>query len=135
MPFRQHCQPLTPRAHPWQSMDSLDELTGGEEDVFTKIGYTHTLRTSFVMSVTEKTLTSLKGQARTQISILRQIADLYQLSPYDMVTVHRIEKAAESAVLEAVSADFVFCTIKDQFISRGYMHLFQKSLMLRGHIA
>ncbi|KAI2513199.1 Pfam:DUF3608 [Fragilaria crotonensis] len=113
-----------------QSMDSLDELTG-EEDLFSKIGSTHTLRTSFVMLVTERTLTSLKGQARTQISILRQIADLYQLSPYDTVTVNRIEKNAEPAVLEAVSADFVFCTIKDQFISRGYMHLFQKSLIGR----
>jgi hypothetical protein len=113
-----------------QSMDSLDELTG-EEDLFSKIGSTHTLRTSFVMLITERTLTSLKGQARTQISILRQIADLYHLSPYDMVTVNRVEKNAESAVLAAVSADFVFCTIKDQFISRGYMHLFQKSLIGR----
>lgn len=48
-----------------------------------------------------------------------------------MVTVSRIEKDDEAAVLERVSADFVTVTIKDQFISRGDMHFFQKSLIGR----
>jgi hypothetical protein len=112
------------------SMDSHD-CGPGEEDVLAKISSTHTLRVSIVMLVTEKTLTSLKGQARSQISMLRQIADLYELSPYDMVTVSRIEKSVEPAVLGSFSADFVAFTIKDQFISRGDMLSFQKSLIGR----
>jgi hypothetical protein len=48
-----------------------------------------------------------------------------------MVTVSRIEEADEESVLQRVSADFVTVTIKDQFISRGDMHFFQKSLIGR----
>jgi hypothetical protein len=100
-----------------------------EDDILSQIGKTHTMRFSFAMLVTEKTLTSLKGTARTQVSMLRQVADLYKLSPYDMVTINRIEKVDEAAVLSAVSADFVLVSIKDQFISRGDMHLFQNSIL------
>ena len=71
----------------------------------------------------------MRGNARTQISLLRQVADLYNLSSYDTVTVHKIEPRDEEEVLRAVSADFVLFTIKDQFISRGDMHFFQKSLI------
>lgn len=91
--------------------------------------HTHRLRLSFVMLVTEKTLTSLKGSARTQVSILRQVADLYHLSSYDMVSIHKVTKDEEEAALHAVSADFLLVTIKDQFISRGDMLFFQKSLI------
>jgi hypothetical protein len=35
-----------------------------------------------------------------------------------MVTVTRIDRQDEAAVLEEVSADYVIVTIKDQFISR-----------------
>lgn len=52
------------------SMDSHD--LDHSQDVLSKILSTHTLRLSIVMLVAEKTLTSLKGQARSQISILRQ---------------------------------------------------------------
>jgi hypothetical protein len=100
-----------------------------EDDFHTDIASSHSLRLSFVMKVTEQTLTSLKGSARTQVSLLRQIADLYELSSYDMVTIHKVENEEEEAALAAVSADFVLVTIKDQFISRGDMHLFQQNLM------
>ena len=62
-------------------------------------------------------------------SFLLCSADLYELSSYDMVTIHKIEKDERDAVLQAVSADFVVVTIKDQFISRGDMHFFQKTLI------
>jgi Vacuolar membrane-associated protein Iml1 len=99
-----------------------------DEDLWLTLSHTHRLRLSFVMLVTEKTLTSLKGSARAQVSILRQVADLYHLTSYDMVSIHKVSKDEEEAALEAVSADFLLVTIKDQFISRGDMHFFQKSL-------
>lgn len=116
---------------------SIDKVTSNynyyydDDDYDEKLDYlfkTHTLRLSFVMLVSEKTLTSLKGSARTQVSILRQVADLYHLSSYDTITVTKISKVDEEAVLSEVSADFVLVTIKDQFISRGDMHYFQNSL-------
>jgi len=90
---------------------------------------THRLRLSFVLKVTEKTLTSFKGNSRTQISILRKVANLYNLSNYDFVTVHKIEPQDEEEVMKAVSADFVVVTIKDQYISRGDMLSFQTKLI------
>ncbi len=114
-----------------QHMDSHDEdiADHGPGGVsWSKVSTTHKLRLSFVLLVTDKTLTSLKGNTRTQISMLRQVADLYSLSSYDMVTVHKIDPHDEEEVLKAVSADFVVMTIKDQFISRGDMHLFQSEL-------
>ena len=114
-------------------VDFVDHRGGDEDteadDAFSIIGRTHVMRFSFAMLVTEKTLTSLKGSARTQVSMLRQVADLYKLSSYDMVSINRIEKGDEPAVLEAVSADFVLFSMKDQFISRGDMHTFQKALI------
>lgn len=100
-----------------------------DDDLWLTLLNTHRLRLSFVMLVTDKTLTSLKGSARTQVSILRQVADLYHLSSYDMVSIHRVSRDEEEAALEAVSADFLLVTIKGQFISRGDMHFFQKSLI------
>lgn len=46
-----------------------------------------------------------------------------------MVTIHKIDPQDEGETLEAVSADFLVVTIKDQFISRGDMLFFQKSLV------
>lgn len=108
-----------------ESVASQDE----DDETLTKIAHTHTLRLSFVMQVTEKSLTSLNSNARTQVSLLRQVAELYNISSYDMVTVNRIEKSDEAKALEAVSADYVTLTIQDQFIGRGDMYLFQKSLI------
>lgn len=109
--------------------DSL--LVGGDimDGAWSHVSSTHRMRLSFVIKVTETTLTSLRGNSRTQISMLRQVADLYSLSSYDIVTVHRIEAQDENEVLKAVSADFVVVTIKDQFISRGDMVLFQTKLI------
>jgi hypothetical protein len=43
-----------------------------DDATLSKVAATHTMRLSIVMLVTQKTLTSLKGQARSQISMLRQ---------------------------------------------------------------
>lgn len=91
-------------------------------------GTLHPLRLSFTMLVSEKSLTSLKGSARTQVSILRQVADLYHLSSYDVVSVQKVEDD-DVDLLESSTADFVLVTFKDQFISRGEMHLFQETLV------
>jgi hypothetical protein len=110
----------------------LQQTESNEDDGdanWAKVSTTHKLRLSFVLLVTEKTLTTLKGNARTQVSMLRQVADLYNLSSYDMVTIHKIEPQDEPEVLRAVSADFLLVTIKDQFISRGDMHFFQNALV------
>jgi Vacuolar membrane-associated protein Iml1 len=119
-----------------QQTESHDMMSGSEDMIETaneasllKISSTHRLRLSFVLKATEKTFTSFKGNSRTQISMLRQVADLYNLSTYDLVTVHKIEAQDEEEVLNAVSADFVVVTIKDQFISRGDMLLFQTQLV------
>jgi hypothetical protein len=116
--------------HDIQNLDSneSDFITANDTNWQKKMSATHNLRLSFVLLVTEKTLTSLKGNARTQISMLRQVADLYSLSSYDTVTVHRIEQEDEEEVLKAVSVDYVVVSIKDQFISRGDMVYFQNSL-------
>lgn len=105
--------------------------TGSFDNALYAIRETHDEREMFVMMVTKKTLTSIKSSARTQISILKQVADLYQLSPYDRVTVTKVVAEDEKDVLEQVSADFVLVTFKDQFISRGEMYQFQHSLIGR----
>jgi hypothetical protein len=110
-------------------LDDIMMVGSDLENMWSKTSSTHRLRLSFVIKVTEKTLTSLTGNSRTQISMLRQVADLYSLSSYDTVTVHKIEAQDEEEVLKAVSADFVVVTIKDQFISRGDMVLFQAKLI------
>ena len=123
---------MTVDTHQLDVPDSLQPAESHDEegdDAISKISSTHRLRLAFVLLVTEKTLTSLKGNARTQVSMLRQVADLYALSNYDMVTIHKIDPQGESEVLKAVSADFVLVTIKDQFISRGDMHFFQNALI------
>lgn len=101
----------------------------GYDEEHSNLMQTHAERLSFVMKVTEKHLTTLKASARTQVSMLRQVAEIYGLSSFDMITVSRIEKEQEKEVLAEVSADFVLVTIKDQFVSRGEMHLFQRNLI------
>lgn len=63
------------------------------------------------------------------IALRLQVADLYNLSSYDMVTVNRISREDTPLAKEEVSADFVTVTIKEQYISRGDMHFFQQSLI------
>jgi hypothetical protein len=124
--------------HQAESQETIMPMIAPQEDnmansvndgLLASISSTHRLRLSFVLKVTEKTLTSFNNNSRTQISMLRQVADLYNLSTYDLVTVHKIEPRDEQEVLKAVSADFVVVTIKDQFISRGDMLLFQTKLV------
>lgn len=113
-----------------KNFNSIDNRGDDENDMlWNEISTTHKLRLSFVMLVTEKSLKSLKASSRTHISILRQVADLYQLSTYDMVTVHKLSAQEAEKALEAVSADFVVVTIKDQYLSRGELHFFQNSLI------
>ena len=106
-----------------------DELRDDNLDDGSKLSMTHKLRLSFVVLVTKATLTSLQGNTRTQISLLRPVADLYGLSSYDTVTVHKVEAQEDEEVRKSASADFVVVMIKDQFISRGDMLLFQQRLL------
>lgn len=71
------------------------------------------------------------SSVRSHLPFRRLVAELYNLSPYDMVTVHVAKKEDEAAMLKEVSADFVTVTIKDQHVSRGEMQLFQESLVGR----
>ena len=112
-----------------QSMESHDDDVTTCDATWSKLSTTHKIRLSFVLLVTEKTLTTLRGNTRTQISMLRQVADLYSLSSYDTVTVHKIDPQDEEEVVNMVSADFLLVTIKDQFISRGDMLFFQKAMV------
>jgi len=100
-----------------------------EDDVIEQISRTHTMRMNFVAAVTEKSLSALKAGGRTQISILRQVADLYELSSYDELTITKFDKSEEERVQASVQADYVTMTIKDQFISRGEMYQFQNTLI------
>jgi Vacuolar membrane-associated protein Iml1 len=121
-------------SHP-SDTEKLDEAPPGgdhgeeEDEDEEDWSATHQLRLSFIMVVSEKTWTSLKGSARTQVSLLRSVADLYQLSAYDTVTIHTISPDDQAAVAQAVAIDFLLVTIKDQFISRGDMHYFQQCLL------
>jgi len=122
----------TPIQYPASSRTNIDDQddTTRNEDMISLVSKRHQLRVSFVMIVTERSLTALKSSGRTQISILRQVADLYNLSPYDLVTVTKYPKSEHERILQSVQADFLTVTIKDQFISRGEMHQFQQSFTL-----
>jgi hypothetical protein len=64
---------------------------------------------------------------------MRRVADLYNLSSDDMVTIHKIEPRDVEEVLQAVAADFLSVTIKDQFILRGDMHFFRTLSSVAGY--
>ena len=127
-------QPLSRRPHATAMVpgkSALVQTSGSFDNALYAIRETHDEREMFVMMVTKKTLTTIKNSARTQISMLKQVADLYHLSPYDRVTVTKVAAEDEKDVLQEVSADFILVTFKDQFISRGEMHQFQHSLIGR----
>ena len=77
------------------------------EDPFEAMSKTHNLRLRFVTEITDKSLRALKAGGRTQISILRQVADLYELSSYDMVTITKFDKKEEAKVQSSCEADYV----------------------------
>jgi hypothetical protein len=89
----------------------------------------HYIRVSFVMSVSEGSLMSIKSGARTQVSMLRQVADLYNITAYDTVTITQISPNMAPFVHQAIAADYLTITFKDQFVSRGDMYSFQKSFL------
>jgi hypothetical protein len=76
-------------------------------DPLEEIARTHTLRLSFVTSITAKSLMALKPGGRTKISMLKKVADLYELSTYDMVTITKFSKEEEAKVQASCQADFV----------------------------
>ena len=123
-------RPSTSSASAEEDDDDHDDDTTWHTSTLPPPVVSHTLRQSFVMQVTAKSLTAMPSKGQTRVSLLRKVADLYGLSSFDMVTVHPILVPEEKqAVLERVSADFVMVTVKDQFISRGDMHVFQESLL------
>eukprot|EP00977_Amphora_coffeiformis_P002947 scaffold568_cov160-Amphora_coffeaeformis.AAC.4 len=121
---------------PFTTLDTTHQLVdlqvpfgaSADEETETSSFPSHTLRLNFFMLVTEASLTSLKTSARTQVSLLRQVADLYNLSSYDIVSVHRVPDSEVEKVRQQMAAEFVLVTIKDQYLSRGDLHFFQQSL-------
>ena len=98
-------------------------------DVLESLQETHFVRTSFVMPVSDESLKSIKSSARTKVSLLRRVADLYQITGFDTVTVTQVPKRDIPYVQQQISADFVTITFKDQFVSRGDMFYFQRSFV------
>jgi hypothetical protein len=96
-----------------------------------KISRHYTERDRFVVKISDKSLTALKTGARTQFSMLRQVADLYELAAFDVITITKIDDADKAAVIQSCSADYVTMTVKEQFINRGEMYQFQNSFQGR----
>lgn len=90
---------------------------------------THYVKISFIMPVSEGSLSSIKSGARTQVSLLRTVADLYGITAYDTVTVTQIKSSKTPIVRQSIAADFLTVTFKDQFVSRGDMYKFQKEFI------
>lgn len=90
---------------------------------------THFIKVTCIMPVSEGSLTSIKSGARTQVSLLKQVADLHTITTYDTVTVTKVTRIKEPLVRQAISADYLTITFKDQFVSRGEMYSFQKSFV------
>jgi hypothetical protein len=89
----------------------------------------HYIKVSFVMSVSDGSLTSIKSGARTQVSLLRKVADLYNINAYDTITINQISRNMVPFVHQTIAADYLTITFKDQFVSRGDMYNFQKSFV------
>lgn len=102
-----------------------------DNSAIAKISQNYIERDKFVVQINDKSLTALKSGARTQFSMLRQVADIYNLTAFDMITVTKIDESDKVAVIQACSADYVTMTVKEQFINRGEMHQFQNSFQGR----
>lgn len=63
------------------------------------------LRTSFVIRTTEESLDNIKENARTQISIRRKVADLYNLSSFDVLSFSRVQFENDAATTNADTDD------------------------------
>lgn len=91
-----------------------------ERDPLEEISKTHNMRLKFVTTVTENSLKTLKAGGRTKISILKNIAELYGLSSYDLVTITKFDENEAENIQASVEADYVTLSIKDQFVSKWY---------------
>ena len=94
-----------------------------QEDPLEQISLTHIMRRKFVTSVTEKSLSALKAGGRTQISIMKNVADLYGLRSYDLVTVTKIDKSEEAVILANCQADFVTVRKSQYDFERSCMYI------------
>eukprot|EP00804_Cyclotella_cryptica_P016830 CCRYP_001816-RB/>CCRYP_001816-RB protein AED:0.03 eAED:0.03 QI:212/1/1/1/1/0.92/13/3935/1216 len=99
------------------------------DNTLDRIQKTHFVRVSFVMPISERSLSCIKSGARTQVSLLRRVADLYKITAFCPVTVTRVLKRDETHVRQSNAADFITVTMKDQFVSRRDMYSFQKSFL------
>ena len=109
--------------------DMLHKDKKGDGDLLDPLRETHFVRVSFVMPVSDESLKSIKSSARTKVSLLRRVADLYQITGFDTITVTQIPRRDAPYVHQQISADFVTITFKDQFVSRGDMYYFQRSFL------
>ena len=111
---------------PTAQVSAKDNGTANINDILQK---THFVKVSFIMPVSDGTLSSIKSGARTQVSLLRQVADLYNITSYDTVTVTQTTRSNVPVVQQSISADFLTLTFKDQFVSRGDMYNFQNEVL------
>ena len=129
--------PLLPPAHRSNTRSSMNAGVINREnskdgiavDILESLQETHFVRISFVMPVSDEGLKSIKSSARTKVSLLRRVADLYQITGFDTVTVTQVPRRDTPFVQQQISADFVTITFKDQFVSRGDMFYFQRSFL------
>ena len=93
------------------SVTADSDLESGE-DVLETLQKNHFVRTSFVMPVSKGSLSCIKSSARTQVSLLRNVADLYSITPYDTVTVTKVDSMRRPFVENMIQADFLTMTFK-----------------------
>ena len=129
---------------PVEPNDAYEE----NSNVMDEIQKTHFVRVSFVVPISERSLTSIKSGARTQVSLLRRgkcyncgqldfltkslccslisyeysaarlVADLYKVTAFCPVTITQVDKREDACVRKSNAADFITVTMKDQFVSR-----------------
>lgn len=95
---------------PAQASVTVDSENG--EDVLETLQKNHFVRTSFVMPISKGGLSCIKSSARTQVSLLRNVADLYSITPYDTVTVTKVDSMRRPFVENMIQADFLTMTFK-----------------------
>ena len=111
-----------------RAWDKINRGNSGRQFSTAPAGYE--FRTSFTIAVTKESLRTIKENSRTQISLLKNVADLYKLSPYDMVTLSKIPAEDEERELaEICAAEFVTVSTKDQFVSRGDLYYFHNEMI------
>ena len=118
----------------WDKRLGLNMSNGGSSVVesmkMNQVPAGYDLRTSFTMAVTKESMVTIKSSSRTQVSLLKNVADLYGVAAYDMVTLTRIRPEDEANELAAnCAAEFVTVAIKDQFVSRGDQYYFHNDLV------